>query len=177
MAKCKVQNMYPARDKWPLAKRKGIFFQQVSFFAGSNNQSANSSTTKHYSSTVQPTDNTLFVYSASGKIFNDKTLFRYSTMDKFFNKLRLLSAKAEAIIKSKQPAVPTAGISLYKISKFNDSRKAYIRDTKSKKRAERIGQFPLYFALAFMLSFSLKSKCTLFTAIFSISKFSTKSSV
>jgi len=57
-------------------------------------------------------------------------------MDKFFNKLQLLSAKAEAIIKSRQPAVPTAGISVYKMSKINNSLKAYIRQWKSKEKAE-----------------------------------------
>jgi len=105
---------------------------------------------------VQPTDKALFIYSASGKIFNDKTLFRYSTMDKFFNKLRLLSAKAEAIIKSRQPAVPTAGISFYKISKLNNSLKAYIRQCKSKEKAERIYYTSVEFSLAFILSFSHK---------------------
>jgi len=52
-----------------LGKSKGHLLQQVFFFAGSNNQSANSSTTKHYSSTVQPTDKALFISSASGKNF------------------------------------------------------------------------------------------------------------
>jgi len=118
---------------------------------------------------VQPTDKALFIYSASGKIFNDKTLFRYSTMDKFFNKLRLLSAKAEAIIKSKQPAVPTAGISFYKISKLNNSLKAYIRQYKSKEKAEQIYYTSLEFSLTSILSFSLLKLYFSFSDVFSSS--------
>ena len=92
-------------------------------------------------------------------------------MDKFFNKLQLLSAKAEAIIKSRQPAVPTAGISFYKISKLNNSFKAYIRQSNSKEKAERIYYTSVEFSLAFILSFSL-TNCNLLSANF-ISKSTT----
>jgi len=137
LEKYKSHNEKTLKDKWPLAKVKGIYCNKFSFL---QDQTINrqilqrqstihlqcSLPTKHYSSPVQ-----------AAKIFNDKTLFRYSTIDKFSNKLRLLSEKVEAIIKSRQPAVPTAGISFYKISNLNNSLKAYIRQCKSKEKAER----------------------------------------
>ena len=82
----KSQRKDPARDKWPLAKVKGIYCNKVYCFAGLVKSS---------------TDKLLWNYSTSTqqkqrKAFNNKTLFatvpptkhysRYSTHGKIFNK-------------------------------------------------------------------------------------------
>jgi len=77
-----VQTNYCETTAPPLSKSKGR-----------NQFTAKLSTTKHY----------LLQYP-------DKALFTLQYPWQNFQQMRLLSAKANAIIKSRQPAVPTAGI-------------------------------------------------------------------
>ena len=179
-------NYYPARDKWPLAKRKGIFFHHVFFFAGSHNFSAKSSTTNHYVTTVRTTtfsnitiNDQKMTSSYNHKVGNDKRKDAYCTYSSATQQKQTNDCleKEDSFFSQRTWAVPTYHIpftkarahwlplALYKAR----SNKADDRANRRAKLTERIYEFSLYSNFHTLLL----SHQIVFSVNFSISKSST----
>jgi len=130
-----------------LAKIKGISHNKVYCFAGLVKNVGNIIADKllwSYRTSTQQKQRKKTTY---GKVFNNKTLFatvpptkhysRYSTPWQNFQQMRLLSAKAKYNYHKKTTSCPNRKHRLLQVSLLTSAIKAYIRQNKSKQKAEQ----------------------------------------